>query len=164
MAHFKQANLRAYSQKWIITAMLFGEPQYTGESPRAGSSLWPRLCQNEGGAQELLNLQRESSREEPSRGPQTSLGRHRINSTVWNPQEWTPRQLSPPSLWSSTIPPHLKLKTKEMRAIPVSLLEQRTGRKRWKVDLKEQIENINSELLIWDFLPRKDYLGPFSRV
>ena len=116
--------------------------------------------------QGLPNLQRESSREEPSRGPEASLGRHRINFTVWNPQEWIPRQLSPPSLWSSTRPPHLKtpLKTEEMRAIPVSLLEQKTGRKRWKVDLEEQIENINSELLIWEFLPRKDYLGSFSKV
>lgn len=67
--------------------MLFGEPQYTGESPRAGSSLCPRLCQNEGGAQGLLNLQRESRREEPSRGPETSVGRHTINFTVGNPQE-----------------------------------------------------------------------------
>lgn len=33
------------------------------------------------------------------------------------------------------------------------------GRKRWKVDLEGQRESISSELLIWDFLPRKDYPG-----
>lgn len=66
--------------------MLFGEPQHTGELPRAGSSLWLRLKQNEGGAH-WTTESAERVTEEPSRGPEASLGRHRINFTVWNPQE-----------------------------------------------------------------------------
>ena len=141
--------------------MLFGEPQYTGDSPRAGSSLWPRLCQNEGGAQGLLNLQRESSREEPSRGPETSTGRHRINFTVGNPQECTPSSsLLLPSdlLWD--LPTWRPLwRPRKCEPSQSASWSREQGKRRWKVDLKGQRESINSELLIWDFLPRKDYPG-----